>query len=60
MMRKSLPFSLAACLMIAMLVIWAGNTYNAPVMMMGFFIGIAILTAPHLEIMSKMQRDLDK
>jgi hypothetical protein len=43
-----------------MLVIWAGNTYNAPVMMMSFFIGIAILTAPHLEIMSKMQRDLDK
>jgi Brp/Blh family beta-carotene 15,15'-monooxygenase len=58
MMRKSLPFSFAACLMILLLVLWAGNTYDAPVTIMGFFIGIAILTAPHLEIMSRMQRHL--
>lgn len=58
MMRRSLPFSLAACVMIFLLVLWASNTYDTPVMMMGFFIGIAILTAPHLEIMSKMQQHL--
>lgn len=58
MMRRSLPFSLAACLIILSLVFWASSTYDAPVMLMGFFIGIAILTAPHLEIMSKMQRHL--
>jgi beta-carotene 15,15'-dioxygenase len=58
MMRKSLPFSLAACVMIVALVIWAGNTYESSITMMGFFIGIAILTAPHLEIMSKMYRHL--
>jgi beta-carotene 15,15'-dioxygenase len=59
MMRKSLPFSLAACAMIVAFVIWAGNAYEASITMMGFFIGIAILTAPHLEIMSKMYRHLD-
>jgi Brp/Blh family beta-carotene 15,15'-monooxygenase len=58
MMRRSLPFSLAACLIILLLVLWASSTYDAPVMLMGFFIGIAILTAPHLEIMSKMQQHL--
>lgn len=58
MMRRSLPFSLAACMIILLLVFWASSTYDAPVMLMGFFIGIAILTAPHLEIMSKMQQHL--
>jgi hypothetical protein len=56
-MRKSLPFSIAALAMIVLVVVWAGNTYDTPILMMGFFIGIAILTAPHLEIMSKMYRN---
>jgi Brp/Blh family beta-carotene 15,15'-monooxygenase len=57
LMRKSLPFSIAALAMIVLVVIWAGNMYDTPILMMGFFIGIAILTAPHLEIMSKMYGD---
>jgi Brp/Blh family beta-carotene 15,15'-monooxygenase len=57
LMRKSLPFSIAALAMIVLVVVWAGNTYDTPILMMGFFIGIAILTAPHLEIMSKMYRN---
>jgi Brp/Blh family beta-carotene 15,15'-monooxygenase len=60
MIRKSLPFSLAALALIVAVIAWTVNTYETPVMMMGFFIGIAILTAPHLEIMSKMQRHLEE
>lgn len=56
MMKKSIPFSLTAFGFMMALLIWAGITSNIPILLLGFFIGIAILTAPHLDIMSRMYR----
>lgn len=60
MMKKALPFSIIAILSIAALVFWAGYTSNIPFVLLGFFIGIAILTLPHLDVMRTMYREMNK
>ncbi len=54
MMKKSMPFSLTAFGFMIALLAWAGFTSNLPIILLSFFIGIAILTAPHLDIMRRM------
>lgn len=56
MMKKSMPFSLTAFGFMLSLLFWAGMTSNMPIILLSFFIGIAILTAPHLDIMSRMYK----
>lgn len=55
-LKRSIPFSLAAFILLALLLVWATTTYQLPMMLMFFFIGIAILTAPHLDVMHKMYK----
>jgi Brp/Blh family beta-carotene 15,15'-monooxygenase len=55
-LKRSIPFSLAAFILLALLLVWATATYQLPMMLMFFFIGIAILTAPHLDVMHKMYK----
>lgn len=53
---QAIPFSLMAFLGIAGLVWWGGYSSQMSLVLVGLFIGIALLTAPHLEVMGKLFR----
>lgn len=53
---QAIPFSLLAFLGIAGLVWWGGYSGQMSLVLVGLFIGIALLTAPHLEVMGKLFR----
>jgi Brp/Blh family beta-carotene 15,15'-monooxygenase len=59
MLKKALPFSILAISSILALVFWAGYTSNIPLLILGFFIGIAILTLPHLDVMKSMYKSIN-
>ncbi len=50
---KALPYSLAALFGITMILLIARNSYQISDLVSGLFIGIAILTLPHLQVFSK-------
>lgn len=53
---QAIPFSLMAFIGIAGLVWWGGYSSQMSLVLVGLFIGIALLTAPHLEVMGKLFR----
>jgi Brp/Blh family beta-carotene 15,15'-monooxygenase len=57
---KVMPFSLVAFFGIAVLALWVSYTSDIHTYTMLMFIGISILTAPHLEVMSEMYAQLRK
>ncbi|MBL0882158.1 MAG: Brp/Blh family beta-carotene 15,15'-dioxygenase [Chitinophagaceae bacterium] len=60
LLQKCIPYSLIAFVGIGILMILASYLKTESVFLFFFFIGIAILTAPHLEVMSDMYQHLRK
>lgn len=60
LLKKALPFTTAALLFILILIFVLNNIYGMSVTLMSLFIGVAILTAPHLSVMSDMYVHLKK
>ena len=60
LLQKCIPFSLLAFIGIGVLTFLATYLQTASVFLFFFFVGIAILTAPHLEVMSDMYEHLRK
>lgn len=58
LIQQCIPFTMLAFLGIAVLILLTTYSNNQNVYLLGFFIGIAILTAPHLEVMSHMYTEL--
>ena len=56
LLKKSMPLTLLAILFIAAIVYFARFDRNSSSLLLQFFIGIAILTAPHLQVMGRMYR----
>lgn len=57
---KCIPYSIIAFSGIALLIAVVNYSGNQHVLLFLFFIGIAILTAPHLEVMTDMYKQLRK
>ena len=55
-LKKSIPLTVIAVVFILVLVVLANYLGNTQVFLLGFFIGISILTAPHIQVMSNMYR----
>lgn len=60
LLQKCIPFSLVAFIGIGVLTLLATYLQTESVFLFFFFVGIAILTAPHLEVMSHMYEHLRK
>ncbi len=60
LLQKCIPFSLVAFIGIGVLTFLATYLQTESVFLFFFFVGIAILTAPHLEVMSDMYEHLRK
>lgn len=60
LLQKCIPFSLIAFMGIGVLTFLATYLKTESVFLFFFFVGIAILTAPHLEVMSDMYEHLRK
>lgn len=60
LLRQCIPYSLIAFLGIGVLMALATFLQTESVFLFFFFVGIAILTAPHLEVMSHMYEHLRK
>lgn len=60
LLKKCIPFSVIAFLGITVLILFANYLQTESVFLFFFFVGIAILTAPHLEVMSHMYQHLRK
>lgn len=60
LLQKCIPFSLVAFIGIGILTFLATYLKTESVFLFFFFVGIAILTAPHLEVMSDMYGHLRK
>lgn len=60
LLKKCVPYSIIAFLGIGILIIMATYLKTESVFLFFFFVGIAILTAPHLEVMSDMYNHLRK
>ena len=60
LLKKCIPYSVIAFSGIAILILIATYLKTESVFLFFFFIGIAILTAPHLEVMSHMYEHLRK
>lgn len=58
--KKSLPLTLLALFMMTILIILLNAVYGWSVTLIALFIGVAILTAPHLTVMSHMYDHLRK
>lgn len=58
--KKALPFTLIAISFIAILVYILYTMFGMSITLMSLFIGVAILTAPHLSVMSDMYAQLKK
>jgi len=50
---KALPFSLMAWLGLTLIMVWGSKSFDVPSLISMLFVGIAILTLPHLQIFSK-------
>jgi beta-carotene 15,15'-dioxygenase len=57
---KALPYSAAALLGITMIILLVKNSYQISELVSGLFIGIAILTLPHLQVFSKTMNQQKK
>jgi Brp/Blh family beta-carotene 15,15'-monooxygenase len=60
LLKKCIPFSVIAFVGIGVLMLFATYLQTESVFLFFFFVGIAILTAPHLEVMSHMYQHLRK
>lgn len=60
LLKKCIPYSVIAFSGIAILILIATYLKTESVFLFFFFVGIAILTAPHLEVMSHMYEHLRK
>lgn len=60
LLQQCIPYSLIAFLGIGILMVLATFLQTESVFLFFFFVGIAILTAPHLEVMSHMYEHLRK
>lgn len=60
LLQKCIPFSLVAFIGIGALTFLAPYLETESVFLFFFFVGIAVLTAPHLEVMSDMYQHLRK
>ena len=60
LLKKCIPYSVIAFAGIAILILFATYLQTESVFLFFFFVGIAILTAPHLEVMSHMYQHLRK
>jgi len=60
LLKKCIPYSIIALTGIAILIILSSYLQAESVFLFFFFIGIAILTVPHLEVMSHMYKHLRK
>jgi hypothetical protein len=56
LMQKSLPLTILAILFIGAIIYFAHFDVSSSSLLLQFFIGIAILTAPHLQVMGRMYR----
>jgi len=59
-LKKCIPYSLVAFAGIAVLIVLVNYSGSQYLLLFIFFIGIAILTAPHLEVMSHMYAQIRK
>ncbi|MBW0176893.1 Brp/Blh family beta-carotene 15,15'-dioxygenase [Sediminibacterium sp.] len=59
-LKKCIPYSVIAFTGITLLALVANYTGNKYLLLFIFFVGIAILTAPHLEVMSTMYTQVRK
>lgn len=60
LLKKCIPYSAIAFVGIGVLMLFATYLQTESVFLFFFFVGIAILTAPHLEVMSHMYQHLRK
>jgi Brp/Blh family beta-carotene 15,15'-monooxygenase len=58
LIRKSIPLTIAALMFIGVVMFLIRFNENTPSFILQIFIGIAILTAPHLQVMGKMYQKI--